>query len=94
MQRLLYLDRQAAHEVWVSFFPSAWACLVAREQRDLANHMITLLAKEYHVRQAEMRPNVIITLLAGIHACSSPMVLPPHLVKYLARTFGAWHVAA
>ncbi|EJF61235.1 atypical/PIKK/TRRAP protein kinase [Dichomitus squalens LYAD-421 SS1] len=94
MQRLLFMDRQAAHDVWISFFSSAWACLGRPDQRELANHMIALLAKEYHVRQAEMRPNVIITLLAGIHACSSPMVLPPHLVKYLAKTFGAWHIAA
>lgn len=94
MQRLLYVDRQVSHDVWVSVFPSAWACLSRREQGELANHMITLLAKEYHVRQAEMRPNVITTLLAGIHACPSPMVLPPHLIKYLAKTYSAWHVVA
>lgn len=55
--------------------------------------MITLLSKDYHIQQAEMRPNVIMALLAGIQACSSPMTLPPRLVKYLAKTFGAWHIA-
>ena len=94
MQRLLYVDRQVAHDLWVSVFPAAWSCLSRREQTDVGNHMINLLSKEYHIRQAEARPNVIITLLAGIRACSAPMVLPPHLVKYLAKTYGAWHIVA
>ncbi|KAI0650812.1 atypical/PIKK/TRRAP protein kinase [Trametes meyenii] len=94
MQRLLFVDRQVAHDVWISVFPAAWACLSRREQADITHHMITLLSKDYHIRQAEMRPNVVMTLLGGIQACSSPMTLPPHLVKYLAKTFGAWHIAA
>ncbi|THH01673.1 hypothetical protein EW026_g1062 [Hermanssonia centrifuga] len=93
MQRLFFLDPQRAHEAWVSIFPSAWACLSRREQVDITHHMITLLSKEYHINQAEVRPNVIQTLLEGIYACSPPMILPPHLVKYLAKNFGAWHVA-
>lgn len=93
MQRLLFVDKQVAHDVWVSVFPAAWACLSRREQADITHHMITLLSKDYHIRQAEMRPNVVTTLLAGIQACPSPMTLPPHLVKYLAKTFGAWHIA-
>ncbi|KAI0638186.1 atypical/PIKK/TRRAP protein kinase [Trametes polyzona] len=93
MQRLLFVDKQVAHNVWVSAFSAAWTCLSRREQADITHHMITLLSKDYHIRQAELRPNVIISLLAGIQACSSPMTLPPHLVKYLAKTFGAWHIA-
>ncbi|OCH94107.1 atypical/PIKK/TRRAP protein kinase [Obba rivulosa] len=93
VQRLLPIDSDLSHDIWVSVFPSAWACLTRREQVDLTNHMIGLLSKEFHIRQAELRPNVIQTLLVGIHACSPPMILPPHLVKYLAKTFAAWHIA-
>jgi transformation/transcription domain-associated protein len=93
MQRLLFLDAQTAHDIWVSVFPAAWTCLSRREQVDITHHMITLLSKDYHVKQAEMRPNVIQTLLTGIYACSPPMVIPPHLIKYLAKAYGAWHVA-
>lgn len=92
LQRLLFLDPQATHDVWVSVFPAIWASLSRREQADVTNHMINLLSKDYHIKQASLRPNVIQTLLAGIHACSPPMTLPPHLVKYLAKTFGCWHV--
>lgn len=93
IQRLLFLDPQVAHDTWISVFPAVWSCLSRREQFDITHHMINLLSKDYHIKQAQVRPNVIQTLLTGIHACSPPMVLPPHLVKYLAKTFGAWHVA-
>ena len=94
MQRLLYLDPQKVHNVWVSVFPTAWACLSRREQTDITHHFIALLSKDYHAKQAELRPNVIQTLLQGILECTPPMSLPPHLVKYLAKTFGAWHITA
>ncbi|KAF9453072.1 FAT-domain-containing protein [Macrolepiota fuliginosa MF-IS2] len=93
LQRLLFLDPQTAHEMWCSVFPAAWSGLSRREQMDITNHMINLLSKEYHIKQAHLRPNVIQTLLTGIYGCSPPLMLPPHLVKYLAKTFGAWHVA-
>ena len=57
----------------------------------MTHHLIALLGREYHARQAEKRPNVIQTLLTSINLCTPPMVLPPHLVKFLAKTFGAWH---
>jgi transformation/transcription domain-associated protein len=93
MQRLLFLDPQAAHDTWITVFPDAWASLSRREQADVTHHMITLLSKDYHIKQADMRPNVVQTLLTGVLACSPPMTLPPHLVKYLAKTYDAWHVA-
>jgi transformation/transcription domain-associated protein len=92
MQRLAFLDPQVAHDTWVSVFPAAWACLSRREQADMTLHMINLLSKDFHAKQLELRPNVIQTLLGGIHACSPPMTLPPYLVKYLAKSYGAWHV--
>ncbi|KAI0092413.1 atypical/PIKK/TRRAP protein kinase [Irpex rosettiformis] len=92
-QRLLFSDPERAHDVWVSVFPSAWANLTRREQVDVTHHLIGLLSKDYHISQAEQRPNVIQTLLTGIQNCSPPITLPPHLVKYLAKTFGAWHAS-
>lgn len=94
LQRLAFFDSQVVHEVWISVFPAAWACLSRREQIEITHHMIVLLSKEYHIRQTDLRPNVIQTILAGIQACDPPMSLPPHLVKYLAKTFGAWHVSS
>ncbi|KAI6164899.1 hypothetical protein EDD17DRAFT_1802323 [Pisolithus thermaeus] len=93
MQRLAFLDAHSAHDAWVSIFSAAWKTLSRKEQADMTLHMINLLSKDYHLKQAELRPNVIQTLLSGVRACSPPMALPPHLVKYLAKTYGAWHVS-
>ncbi|KAI5124824.1 hypothetical protein M0805_005454 [Coniferiporia weirii] len=93
MRRLLYYDMQSAHDTWVSVFSAVWSSLTRKEQGDVTQHLIVLLSREYHIRQSEMRPNVIQALLEGIHACSPPISLPAHLLKYLAKTFGAWHVA-
>ncbi|KAF9224621.1 FAT-domain-containing protein [Gyrodon lividus] len=92
MQRLMFLDPHAAHDTWISVFSATWKCLSGQGQADITAHMINLLSKDYHIAQAEMRPNVIQTLLSGVLACSPPMTLPPHLVKSLAKTYGAWHV--
>jgi transformation/transcription domain-associated protein len=92
-RHMLLLDTTLGHDTWVSLFPKVWAHLSRREQVDLTHHMIALLSKDYHHRQAELRPNVIQTLLEGVHRCVPAMILPPHLIKYLAKSYGAWHVA-
>ncbi|KAL1742601.1 FAT domain-containing protein [Schizophyllum fasciatum] len=92
MRRLLCLDLNAAHHTWISLFPSAWPHITRREQSEITYHLINCLTREYHARQAQARPNVVQAFLAGAHACSPPLNLPPHLVKYLAKTYGAWHV--
>ncbi|KAL5487751.1 TRA1 [Sanghuangporus weigelae] len=94
MRRLLFYDAQAAHDTWVSVFSAIWSQLSRKEQAEVTQHMVVLLSREHHIRQCEARPNVIQALLEGIHACSPRMHLPAHLVKYLAKTFGAWHVAS
>ena len=92
LQRIMFLDPSRAHETWASIFPSLWTCLSRKEQVELTHLIISLLSKEYHIQQAEVRPNIIYSILCGISDCSPPIMLPPHLVKYLAKTFGAWHV--
>ncbi|KAG7096929.1 hypothetical protein E1B28_004330 [Marasmius oreades] len=93
MQHLVFLDPNAAYALWVNSFSAAWSCLSRREQGEISLHMINLLSKDYHIKQSDVRPNVIQTLLSGILECSPPAIMPPHLVKYLAKTFGAWHVS-
>ncbi|KAF8592382.1 hypothetical protein K439DRAFT_1323691 [Ramaria rubella] len=92
IRRLLFLDPNAVHLTWVSVFSAIWASLSRKEQADLTNTMIILLSKDHLNRQVDLRPNVVQTLLAGVKACSPPMSLPPYLLKYLGKTFGAWHI--
>ncbi|GAA5967961.1 hypothetical protein JCM21900_003879 [Sporobolomyces salmonicolor] len=90
-RKLLYADPNATHATWVSTFKAGWAVLGRTEQRHLTEFMVSLLMKEYHLRSVDRRPNVVQTLLQGALACSPPLLLPPHVVRYHARTFNAWH---
>ncbi|CAG8705679.1 1211_t:CDS:1, partial [Scutellospora calospora] len=74
-------------------FPFCWATIPSKERQDLSNNLIALLSKDYHVIQGELRPNCIQALLEGISRCSPTIKLPPHLVKYLGNSHGAWHTA-
>lgn len=91
-RKLLYADPATAHALWISTFKATYACLSRREQSDLTRFVITLLTKEYHIRNVDRRPSVVHTLLAAILACSPAPSLPPHLVRYLSKTFNAWHI--
>lgn len=88
------IDDQLAFDVWVKLFPLFWPMLSREERADLHTGMISLLTKEYHIRQLDRRPNCVQALLDGIARLKHPrMNFPHHLMKYLARTFNAWYTA-
>ncbi|KAF5841324.1 hypothetical protein DUNSADRAFT_13399 [Dunaliella salina] len=59
----------------------------------LAKPIIGLLSKEYHFKQAHLRPNVIQALLDGIAVSQPQPKIPPELIKFLGKTYNAWHIA-
>lgn len=93
LRQLQYLDDVECHRIWVSLFADAWHVINKRDRGDLRQGIIPLLSQEYHTRQMEKRPNVIITLLEGVGRCSPVFKLPPHLIKYLGTTYNAWYVS-
>lgn len=90
---LQYLDDDTAFKLWIDLFPMCWSILTSTERHDMAKVIINLLAKDYHNKQAELRPNVIQALLTGIANTNAGIKLPPHLVKYLGKTHNAWHIS-
>ncbi|GAA5934352.1 histone acetyltransferase TRA1 [Sporobolomyces koalae] len=90
-RKLLYADPNATHQTWIATFKAGWACLARSEQRHVTEFLVTLLMREYHLRSVDRRPNVVQTLLQAALACSPTLILPPHVVRYHARTFNAWH---
>lgn len=90
---LQYLDDDAAFRLWTDLFPICWSVLSNTEKHDMAKVLINLLAKDYHNKQSELRPNVIQALLTGIAKTNTQIRLPPHLVKYLGKAHNAWHTA-
>ena len=68
-----HADAQMAYHLWVLVFPIVWATLSddKNQQIHLAKPIINLLSKEFHQRQADMRPNVVqVPLCATIICCS------------------------
>ncbi len=52
-------DPLVAYHLWVLVFPIVWASLTKDQQVSLAKPITTLLAREYHHRQTNVRPNVL-----------------------------------
>jgi transformation/transcription domain-associated protein len=91
MRSLIHVDDKLSYSIWVEIFPILWSCLTNRQRHDLTKAIIPTLSKDYHLKQAESRPNVIQCILDGICYCLPPLQMPPQLLKYLGKTYNAWH---
>ena len=93
LSQLQHLDPNTAHEIWVALFPLYWSATAKDERDDLQRGMVTLLTKDYHSRQVDKRPNVIQSLLEGAAKAWPECKIPPHVLKFEARTYDAWYTA-
>ncbi|ODV71827.1 histone acetyltransferase TRA1 CYBJADRAFT_142845 [Cyberlindnera jadinii NRRL Y-1542] len=92
LSELFYKSSEIANKTWVNIFPAAYSSIHRREKQTFKEALVSLLSKDYHSRQAEVRPNVIQGLLEAICKCPD-LQLPPHLIKYLGFSFDAWYPA-
>ena len=93
LRALAWREPAFAHHLWVLFFPISWATLAKEDQLALAKPLIALLSRDCHARQAGARVNCVQALLEGISLSHPQPKMPSELVKFLGRTFCAWHVA-
>ncbi|KAK7885224.1 transcription-associated protein 1 [Exophiala xenobiotica] len=91
--QLQHIDDSMAYDVWVKLFPLCWSALNRDERLDLEKGMVTLLTREYHQRQLNLRPNVVQALLEGAVRAKPRFKVPPHVIKFLSRTYDAWYTA-
>ncbi|KAI9744282.1 MAG: hypothetical protein M1818_002434 [Claussenomyces sp. TS43310] len=91
--QLQHLDSDTSHELWVALFPIYWAATPKDERGDLERGMVSLLTKDYHSRQIDKRPNVIQSLLEGAARAYPECKIPPHVLKFEAKTYDAWYTA-
>ena len=91
LRNLIHRDVALAHRTWVDVFAIAWSALSRAQQATCTPFLIKLLAKPFHNRQCELRPNVIQTFLEGVLVASPTITLPPAMVKWLAKMFNAWY---
>ncbi|KAJ4293429.1 transcription-associated protein 1 [Kalmusia sp. IMI 367209] len=91
---LQHTDSNLAHDIWVAFFPLAWTALTKDDQSDLEKGIAALLTKDFHSRQIDKRPNCVASMLDAIVHAKPRVKFPPHIMKYLARTYNAWYTGA
>jgi transformation/transcription domain-associated protein len=94
LAQLQHTDSKVSYKLWVTLFTTCWSALSKEERIDLEKGMVTLLTREYHQRQLDDRPNVIQALLEGVVRASPRFKIPPHVLKFLSRTYDAWYTAA
>ncbi|KAJ5980931.1 hypothetical protein N7481_008229 [Penicillium waksmanii] len=92
--QLQHTDSNVSYKLWTTLFPIFWSTLSKEDRIDLEKGMVTLLTREYHQRQLDKRPNVVQALLEGVVRARPRFKVPPHVMKYLSRTYDAWYVAA
>ena len=93
LAQLCTANRVLSHTVWLDLFPQLWSTFNADERQVFAAILRQLLCREHHLQQAQLRPNVIQSILKGVARCVDPPRIPPQLIKYLGKTFNCWHVA-
>jgi transformation/transcription domain-associated protein len=93
LTQLQHLDPNTAHEIWVALFPIYWSATSKEERGDLERGMVSLLTKDYHSRQIDKRPNVIQSLLEGAARAWPECKIPPHVLKFEAKSYDAWYTA-
>ncbi|CAJ2507489.1 Uu.00g086750.m01.CDS01 [Anthostomella pinea] len=91
--QLQHTDSNLSHELWVALFPMFWSATAKEEKTDLQKGMVVLLSKDYHSRQMDKRPNVVQTLLTGAAKAWPECKIPPHILKFGAKTYDAWYTA-
>ncbi|EON62943.1 hypothetical protein W97_02169 [Coniosporium apollinis CBS 100218] len=97
LEPLTYLQHTSAdlaHDIWIAFFPLCWSALSRDDQVDLEKGMVSMLTRDYHIRQIDRRPNCVQTIIEAAVRTKPRFKFPPHVLKYLARTFNAWYTAA
>ncbi|KXS11669.1 hypothetical protein M427DRAFT_158085 [Gonapodya prolifera JEL478] len=93
LRNLLHIDTASSYKMWVSLFPICWGVLSNKERHDLVKVFVPILAKDFHAKQSQIRPNIVQCLLEGLARCVPAAQLPPALIKYLGKTYNAWHIA-
>eukprot|EP01135_Chromosphaera_perkinsii_P011002 Nk52_evm36s2309 gene=Nk52_evmTU36s2309 len=90
---LCQIDDGLSEVLWIQIFPQIWKQFSKEEQKELRNALVVFLSRDYHSNQVDNPYNTIRSMLSGFIHCDPPIHLPPYLMKYLAKTHGAWHNA-
>ncbi|KAK3900673.1 hypothetical protein C8A05DRAFT_17041 [Staphylotrichum tortipilum] len=93
LTQLQHIDSTFANELWVTLFPMFWSATAKEDRPDLERGLVSLLTKDYHSRQMDKRPNVVQSLMTGAVKTWPHCKIPPHVLKFEAKTYDAWYTA-
>ena len=93
LTQLQHIDSSFANELWVALFPMFWSATAKEDRSDLERGLVSLLTKDYHSRQMDKRPNVVQSLMTGAVKTWPHCKIPPHVLKFEAKTYDAWYTA-
>ncbi|KAK4670085.1 transcription-associated protein 1 [Podospora pseudopauciseta] len=91
--QLQHIDPKLSDQLWVALFPMFWSATAKEDRADLERGMVTLLTKDYHSRQIDKRPNVVQSLMNAAVRTWPDCKIPPHVLKFTAKTYDAWYTA-
>ncbi|KAK3053036.1 hypothetical protein LTS18_012198, partial [Coniosporium uncinatum] len=91
--QLQHTDSMTAHSIWIEFFPLCWSAFPKDDRSEFEKGLVGLMAKDYHKSQLDKRPNCIQSLLEGVVRAKPALKFPPHVMKFLAKTYNAWYTA-
>ena len=92
--QLQHTDSDVASQLWVALYPLCWSLLTRDDRSELEKGLVTLLTKDYHQRQVDRRPNVVQALVEGNVRARPRCRIPPHVLKFLSRTYDIGYTAA
>ncbi|KAL8736626.1 MAG: hypothetical protein Q9181_002303 [Wetmoreana brouardii] len=92
--QLQHIDSDVAYRLWVALYPLCWSLLVKDDRSELEKGLVSLLTKDYHQRQVDRRPNVVQALIEGNVRARPRCRIPPHVLKFLSRTYDIGYTAA
>ncbi|KAL8839523.1 MAG: hypothetical protein Q9176_004384 [Flavoplaca citrina] len=92
--QLQHVEPELAYDLWVALYPLCWSLLSKDDRSELEKGLVTLLTRDYHQRQVDRRPNVVQALVEGNVRARPRCKIPPHVLKFLSKTYDVWYTAA
>lgn len=94
-RELVHQDAELSIFMWSTLFPLIWDNqLEMADKERLKSTIVTLLSKDYHMKQQRVQPNVVQALMRAFLKCKTPRIeIPSELVAFLGKHFNGWHMA-
>lgn len=92
LRTMLEVSDTMASIIWTRLFPCIWSLMDADCREVLSRPLVVLMTRDFQKKQFGKKPSVVRALLEGCLRCDPRPEIAPDVLKFLARTFNAWHL--